>query len=81
MPRTTFTAPYREMLRLLKAARLEASVTQAELASRLNKPQSYVSKFERGERSIDLVEFLQIVRAIGSEPYHIIDLVNEAIQP
>lgn len=81
MPRTTFTAPYREMLRLLKAARIEADITQADLANRLGKPQSYVSKFERGERSIDLIEFLQIVRAIGSEPHRIIDEVNEAIHP
>lgn len=79
MPRTTFTAPYREMLRLLKAARIEADITQADLATRLGKPQSYVSKFERGERSIDLIEFLQILRAIGSEPHRIIDEVNEAI--
>lgn len=81
MPRTTFTAPYREMLRLLKAARIEADMTQSDLATRLGKPQSYVSKFERGERSIDLIEFLQIVRAMGSEPHRIIDEVNEAIQP
>lgn len=81
MPRTTFTAPYREMLRLLKSARKEAGITQAELALTLGKPQSYVSKFERGERSIDLVEFLQIVRAIGSDAHRIIDLVNETVQP
>ena len=81
MPRSTFTAPYREMLRLLKSARVAAGITQTDLAVRLAKPQSYVSKFERGERSIDLVEFLQIVRAIGSEPHRIIEQVNEAIQP
>lgn len=81
MSRTTFSAPYREMLRLLKSARIEAGITQADLALKLGKPQSYVSKFERGERSIDLVEFLQIVQAIGSDAHRIIDLVNETIQP
>lgn len=80
MPRTTFTAPYREMLRLLKSARIEAGITQADLALSLGKPQSYVSKFERGERSIDLVEFLQIARAIGSDAHRILDIVNEMIQ-
>lgn len=79
MPRTTFTAPYREMLRLLKSARIEAGITQADLALSLGKPQSYVSKFERGERSIDLVEFLQIVRAIGSDAHRIIDQVNQTM--
>lgn len=81
MSRTPFSAPYREMLRLLKSARIEAGITQAQLALKLGKPQSYVSKFERGERSIDLIEFLQIMHAIGSDAYRIIDLFNETIQP
>lgn len=80
MSRTTFSAPYREMLRLLKSARLEARITQADLALRLGKPQSYVSKFERGERSIDLVEFLQIVRAMEADAHRIIDQVSETIE-
>jgi len=41
-------------------------MTQQQLAERLEKPQSYGSKVERGERRIDVTEFLAIVRALNS---------------
>jgi transcriptional regulator with XRE-family HTH domain len=41
---------------MLRELRKEAGLTQVGLAERLGKPQSYVSKVERGERIIDLVE-------------------------
>jgi transcriptional regulator with XRE-family HTH domain len=40
--------------------RLERRLTQAELSSHLGKPQSYVSKYESGERKLDLLELEQI---------------------
>lgn len=52
----------------LSEARRLAGVTQAELASRLDRPQSYVSKFERGERRLDLVEFGDVAKALGIDP-------------
>lgn len=42
-----------------------AGITQAELAARLGKPQSFVSKEERGERRIDVIEFCQLPRRSG----------------
>jgi transcriptional regulator with XRE-family HTH domain len=53
---------------LMVAARKQAGLTQHELARRLKKPQSFVAKYEGGERRIDVVEFVTIVRAIGSDP-------------
>jgi transcriptional regulator with XRE-family HTH domain len=50
------------------AARERAGVTQQELADRTEKPQSFVSKFETGERRLDVVEFITIARAIGADP-------------
>jgi transcriptional regulator with XRE-family HTH domain len=52
----------------LAAARRQANVTQEELASRLGKPQSFVSEFERGQRRVDVVELLAISRALGVDP-------------
>ena len=49
-------------------ARKTARLTQAELAGRLNRPQSFVSKYERGERRLDVVEFGEVARAIGLDP-------------
>jgi hypothetical protein len=49
----------------LAAARRRAKVTQQELAAKLDKPQSFVSEYERGHRRIDVVEFLVIAQALG----------------
>ncbi|SFS87564.1 helix-turn-helix domain-containing protein, partial [Brevundimonas viscosa] len=46
---------YQAILPILASARLEAGLTQAEVAARLGKPQSYISKVEQGERRLDVV--------------------------
>lgn len=53
---------------LLVEARRNAELTQAELSSRLKRPQSFVSKYERGERRLDVIEFAQVARALGIDP-------------
>ena len=50
---------------LLVEARKAKGLTQAELAESLNKPQSFVAKYENGERRIDVVEFVDITAALG----------------
>ena len=50
---------------LMIAARKKAGLTQHGLAKRLKKPQSFVAKYEGGERRLDVVEFLKMARAIG----------------
>lgn len=62
------SAEYKRFRELLVQARGDAGLTQAELSSRLNRPQSFVSKYERGERRIDVIEFGQICRALGIDP-------------
>ena len=52
---------YRDLVRHLVALRRGAGVTQSALADRLSKPQSWVSKSERFERRIDVLEFAQVV--------------------
>jgi len=43
-------------------------MTQAELSQRLKRPQSFVSKYERGERRLDVVEFGDVAKALGLDP-------------
>ena len=50
------SAAYRHFLNQLKEARLAAGLTQAEVAAKLRRPQSFVSKCESGERRVDVVE-------------------------
>lgn len=62
---------------LMVAARKQAGLTQHELARRLRRPQSFVAKYEGGERRIDVVEFVVIVRAIGADPVKLLrDLIS-----
>lgn len=49
----------------LRRLRLESGLTQADLAERLCKPQSYVSKLESGDRSLDVIEVRQLCLACG----------------
>jgi len=53
----------------MRGARKARGITQLELAKRLGKPQSFVSKAEMGERRLDVVEFLHFMRAIEGEPH------------
>lgn len=64
---------------VLRAARLATELSQADLARRLRKPQSFVSKIETGERSLNVVEFAIIARAIGVDPLALFAEVMEAL--
>jgi transcriptional regulator with XRE-family HTH domain len=52
----------------LVGARKAAGLTQQALARLLKKPQSFVAKYEGGERRLDVVEFVAIARALGADP-------------
>lgn len=49
---------------MLTNIRLEKGLLQSEVAERLKKPQSFISKYERGERRLDFAEFVQIAEAL-----------------
>ena len=72
MTRSAFTRRSHHFRKLLVEARGQAKLTQAALAKKLSRPQSFVSKFERGERRLDLVEFVDVARALGIDPHHVI---------
>lgn len=68
MPRSVFTDAYAAFRDTLVAVRKDAGVTQVELAERLCKPQQFVSKYERGDRRVDLIEFVAVCRALKVDP-------------
>ena len=56
---------YRERVQeLLRKIRTEAGIRQADLAERLGRPQSFVSKYESGERRLDVIELWEVCRAL-----------------
>lgn len=59
MPKSIYSQEYKKVIERLKKARKEAGLKQVEVAKKLGKPQSLVSKVERGERRLDVAELKQ----------------------
>ncbi|QDW37773.1 helix-turn-helix transcriptional regulator [Bradyrhizobium sp. KBS0727] len=74
--KTVHSADQTAFCALMIAARKAAGLTQHALARRLGRPQSFVAKYEGGERRLDVIEFVAVVRAIGADPVRLLrDLV------
>lgn len=69
MPQHDLYARLREKL---IEARRDSNLTQIEVACYLGKPQSFVSKYESGERRLDVIEFIKICKALNTNPLSII---------
>lgn len=67
-PKARFSQPYLRFLKLLRAARLSAGLTQVQTAKRLHEPQSFVAKCESGERRVDVVELIAFCRTYRVDP-------------
>jgi transcriptional regulator with XRE-family HTH domain len=65
MEKSIFTSEQTALENALKQLRLGAGLRQEDLATRLNEPQSFVSKYESGERRLDLIELRQVCQAVG----------------
>jgi len=61
----------------LKKARLSSGLLQKDVATSLHRPQSYISKIESGERSIDVVEFINYCDAIGIDSAKFIKKITD----
>ncbi|MDZ8223937.1 MULTISPECIES: helix-turn-helix transcriptional regulator [unclassified Nostoc] len=74
-----FSQDYEIFRRCMIAARKEAKLTQQTLAKSLNKPQSFVAKYENGERRLDVIEFLLVTSVIGVDPCDILRKLEQKI--
>ena len=63
---------YRRLCRLLARARKAKEITQKELGQRLGRTQSCIAKFERGQRPMNCLEFLQITEIVGADPARLV---------
>lgn len=68
MPNPLHEPNYATFRTMLTEAREKTGLTQIDVAKRLGKPQSYVSKYERGERRLDFVEFVVLAEILDFEP-------------
>ena len=74
MPKSIFSIQQEQLQKLLRQVRVDAGLTQSDLARRLGQPQSFVSKYESGERLLDIVELRRICKAVGVS---LVDLVRK----
>lgn len=74
--KSVFTPRYDRLRKLLVQARTAAGLTQANLAEQLNRPQSFVSKYERGERRLDVVELLEVTDTLRVDPAKLIQQIQ-----
>jgi transcriptional regulator with XRE-family HTH domain len=68
MQKSLKSAEYARLIATLVAVRKGAGIRQQALAKKLGRPQSFIAKYEGGERRIDVVEFIAIARALGADP-------------
>ena len=64
MTKSAFSRQYTQLRRALTAGRKARLLSQAALASKLGRPQSFVSKYERGERRLDALELVQVANVL-----------------
>jgi hypothetical protein len=76
MPRSIHSPEYQRLRALLVEARTAAGLTQHQLSELIDRPQSYVAKYEIGERRLDVVELVEICRALRVDPCDLLRKLN-----
>jgi transcriptional regulator with XRE-family HTH domain len=79
MSKSIHSPEHLRLRELLITVRKAAGLTQEEVAGRLKRPQSFVAKYEGGERRIDVVEFIAIVQALEREPSEMFESLVRAV--
>ena len=81
MGRWVSSPSYRAAVGVMVAARKASGLTQRDLASRMGRPYSVIANIERGERQIDVVEFIAIARALGVGEVDLMARIVAAVGP
>lgn len=68
MPKTIHGGGHPRLVAVLTEARQKSGLTQAQLAEKIGKDQTYISIIERGQRRVDVLEFVTLARAMGADP-------------
>lgn len=72
MSKSIYSKDYRNVIEKLKKARLDAGLKQSDVAQKLKKPQSYISKVERGERRVDITELKELAKIYKKDITHFV---------
>ncbi|MGP3591589.1 helix-turn-helix domain-containing protein [Vagococcus sp. WN89Y] len=73
-----YSEQYQLLIKKLRQARRDQGLTQAAVAERLGKPQSFIAKVENGERKLDVIEFIHLAQLLSLDPAGVIkSMMNE----
>jgi ribosome-binding protein aMBF1 (putative translation factor) len=75
--KSIYSAEYQRLCALLRDLRQEAGLTQVQVAAKLDVPQSFVSKYESGERRLDVIELGHVARALGFPLRDVLERLGE----
>ena len=75
MPAPIQDLRHREVAALLLQLRKERGFLQQDLAYKMRRTQTFVSKYEGGSRRLDVIELLDILKALDADPHEFIDQI------
>jgi DNA-binding transcriptional regulator YiaG len=75
--KSIYSAEYQRLCELLRQLRVEAGLTQVQVAAQLDVPQSFVSKYEAGERRLDVIELRHVAKVLGVSLRDFLDRLGE----
>jgi transcriptional regulator with XRE-family HTH domain len=79
VPRKIYSREQEKLIAVLRQLRIDAELRQVDLAKRLRRPQSFVSKYETGERRLDLIELREVCAALGVSIMEFVQQFEESL--
>lgn len=79
MSKSVFGGAHQHLVEVLVAARKRSGLTQAQLAAKVGKDQTYISLIERSQRRVDVLEFIALARAMDADPSKLFSKIEKSI--
>lgn len=80
MPKSIYSSEQAKLQLLLRQVRRDAGLTQEDLAAKLKRPQSFVSKYESGERRLDVLELREVCSAMNVTLMNFVNKMERALR-
>lgn len=78
MEKSIYSEEYQRLCTVLRSLRREVGLTQVQVATALDVPQSFVSKYESGERRLDVIELRHVAQVLGVTVGDVLKRLGEA---
>lgn len=68
-----YSIEHQKLREILRRERIAAGLRQSDVAKETNRSQAYISKFEKGDLRLDLIDFVRVCQSIGCDPHAVLD--------